>query len=369
MKKIRIIGARGVPATHGGFEVFAEQLSLHLVSKGWQVVVYCQEEGNEPPWRDEWRGVERIHIPVRQRGPLGTIVFDWLTIRDVVRYKDLCVTCGYNTAVFCARLRLHGIQNIISMDGIDWLRSKWGIAAKTWLWLNERAACWLGNHLIADHPEIKKHLSTRVYPEKITTIVQGAEPVGQVSETPLEQWGLNSRNYFTLIARPEPENSILEIVQGFSKKPRGMKLLVLGNYNRNDAFQRKVLDIASDEVIFAGAIYDKDVVQSLRSHCTAYFHGHQVGGTNPSLVEAMAASNAVIAHDNRFNRWVLGESGCYFSDAESLSCALEYILSKQDVLETMRAKSYQRYKEEFTWPHILKQCEELLIPFTENVVQ
>jgi glycosyltransferase involved in cell wall biosynthesis len=369
MKKIRIIGARGVPATHGGFEVIAEQLSLYLVSKGWQVTVYCQEEGSDPSWRDEWRGVERIHIPVKQRGPFGTMVFDWLAIRDVVRYRDLCFTCGYNTAMFCARIRMHGIKNVISMDGIDWLRSKWGVAAKTWLWLNERAACWLGNHLIADHPEIKKHLSTRIRSEKITTIVNGAEPIGQVSEDALVQWGLKPRGYFTLIARPEPENSVLEIVQGFSKKRRGMKLFVLGNYHRRDAFQRKVLDAASDEVIFAGAVYDKQIVRSLRSFCTAYFHGHQVGGTNPSLIEAMAAGNAVIAHGNRFNRWVLGESASYFLDVKSLSDVLEELLSKPDELETMRTKNYQRYMDEFTWVHILKQYEELLTPFSENMIQ
>lgn len=366
MKRIRIIGARGIPASHGGFEVFAEQLALHLVSKGWQVIIYCQEDGVGSKWSDEWRGVDRIHIPVKQSGPWGTIVFDWLVIRDVVKYKDLCITCGYNTALFCARLRMRGIQNIISMDGIDWLRSKWGVAAKTWLYLNERAACWLGDHLIADHPEIKAHLSTRVHSEKITTIVQGAEPIGEISETFLAQWKLEPRNYFTLIARPEPENSILEIVKGFSKKQRGMKLLVLGRYSNSDAFQKKVLDAASDEVIFAGAIYDKKAVQSLRFYCTAYFHGHQVGGTNPSLIEALAASNAVLAHDNRFNRWVLGEAGYYFIDAESFSIALENMLSKQNVLEEIRRRNFQRYLDKFTWSDILKQCEELLTSMVES---
>ncbi|MDR2924694.1 MAG: DUF1972 domain-containing protein [Azoarcus sp.] len=367
MKKIRIIGTRGVPGAHGGFETFAEQLSLYLVSKGWPVTVYCQEEGSGSLWCDEWCGVERVHIPVRQQGALGTVVFDWLTIKHAAKHKDLCLTCGYNTAIFWVRLRLSGIQNIVCMDGIEWRRSKWNIVAKIWLWLNERAACYFGNYLIADHPEIKNHLSSHTYPKKITTILYGAEGIGQVSETHLEKWGLKPRNYFTLIARPEPENSILEIVQEFSKKPRNMNLVVLGNYNiSNNDFQRKVLEAASDEVIFIGAIYDKSIVQSLRFYCLAYFHGHQVGGTNPSLVEAMAASNVVIAHNNRFNRWVLGESGYYFADAESLSVVLEFVLSKPDILDMIREKNLQRYLDEFTWSHILKQYEELLISFMEK---
>jgi glycosyltransferase involved in cell wall biosynthesis len=363
MKKIRIVGTRGVPASHGGFEVFADQLSRHLITKGWKVTVYCQEEGKGSPWRDEWLGVERIHIPVNKSGPFGTVIFDWLSNWDAARYKELCLTCGYNTAIFSALFRLRGIKNVISMDGIDWMRSKWGPVSKTWLWLNERAACWLGNHLIADHPEIKRHLSTRTSPNKITTIVQGAEPLGPVSETPLAQWGLEPGRYCTLIARPEPENSIMEIVRGFSLKPRGMKLLILGKYDKSDAFQKKILDLASDEVVFAGAIYDKLVVHSLRFYCAIYFHGHRVGGTNPSMLEAMAARNAIIAHDNRFNRWALGETARYFKDAESCSAALEEVLSKPEVLETMRRNNFQRYEQEFTWPNLLQQCEELLSRF------
>jgi glycosyltransferase involved in cell wall biosynthesis len=364
MKKLRILGIRGIPAAHGGSETLAEYLALHLISEGWQVAVYCQEEGKGALWRDEWRGIERVHIPVSQKGSLGTIVFDWRTICDASKYKEPCLTIGYNTAVFTALLRLRGAPNLIEMDGIEWKRSKWGAIAKIWFWLNEWAGSWLGDHLVADHPEIKRHLSTRVRAEKITVIPLGAEWIEQKpDETPLEKLGVKPGQYFTLVARPEPENSILEIVQGFSLKPRGMNLLVLGNYSKQHPFQKKVLDAASDEVIFAGAIYDKDLMRSLRYYCLAYLHGHQVGGTNPSMMEALAVGNAVIAHDNCFNRWVLGESAAYFKDAESLSAIFDDVISMPTMLETMRTNNLHRFQEDFTWPHILEKYDDLLSRF------
>lgn len=360
MSTIRILGIRGLPASHGGFETFAEYLSLYLVEKRWKVVVYCQEDGDGEAWHDEWHNLERVHIPTRKSGPLGTIIFDWKSTLHAAKSNDLCLTLGYNTAVFTALLRLRGIKNVINMDGIEWSRAKWGPVAKLWFWLNERAGCWLGNHLVADHPEIKKHLSTRVSSKKIATIAYGAERIDGADVSQLEKWGLVSGGFLTVIARAEPENSILEIVQGFSRKPRGLKLVVLGNYDASHAYQRLVLDAASDEVIFVGAIYDKSIVRSLRFHSAAYVHGHQVGGTNPSLVEALGAGNAVIAHDNRFNRWVAGDSACYFKGADSFSAALETVLDRPELLTAMRAGSLQRFEAEFTWPHILGQYEQLL---------
>ena len=117
----------------------------------------------------------------------------------------------------------------------------------------------------------------------------------------------------TLIARSIPENSILELVTGFSARRRNHKLVVLGMYEPDvDPYHRQVLDAASDEVVFLGPLYDKASVQALRYHSSAYLHGHTVGGTNPSLIEAMAAGNPVIAHDNPYNRWVAGAGGAVF---------------------------------------------------------
>ena len=205
MPTLRILGIRGIPAAHGGFETFAEQLSLYLVARGWRVVVYCQEDGAGPVVRDEWQGVGRVRIPVSLAGAKGTVLFDWRCIADATQHRDLCLTLGYNTALFCLRLRAAGITNLINMDGIEWRRDKWGSLAKVWFWLNDWAGCWIGNHLIADHPEIRAHLATRTAARRITTIPYGALPVVDAATAPLTALGLKPRTYLTLIARPEPE--------------------------------------------------------------------------------------------------------------------------------------------------------------------
>lgn len=359
-RTLRILGTRGVPAAHGGFETFAEHLALYLVARGWRVVVYCQVEGSGPAYEDIWQGVERVNIPVAQSGAKGTVIFDWQVTRHAARYKDLCLTLGYNTAAFCALLRLRRIPNLINMDGIEWSRAKWSGFAKAWLWLNERAGCWLGDHLVADHPQIKVHLESRVSGRKITTIAYGADAVESAPFDPVLALGLEPGRFLTVIARPEPENSLLEIVQGFSERLRGYQLVVLGNYTDENSYHRVVRSAASSEVRFVGAIYDKAVVQALRFHSAAYVHGHQVGGTNPSLVEALGAGNAVVAHDNRFNRWVVGDAALFFDGAKAFSACMDELLDNPAQLRALRTNSRARFAEAFTWPDILAQYESLL---------
>jgi len=360
VKTLRILGTRGVPAAHGGFETFAEQLALYLVQHGWRVIVYCQLDGDGEITEDEWQGVARVNIPVQRGGPVGTIQFDWKATRHASRHSDLCLTLGYNTAIFCSLLRLNGVPNVINMDGIEWSRAKWGPIAKTWFWMNDWMGCWLGNHLVADHPEIALHLQTRASARKITTIAYGADRLSNLPPDPVVALGLVPGQYMTLVARAEPENSILEVVRGFSAAERGIKLAVLGRYEDGNSYHRAVRAAASGEVVFLGAIYDKPVVHALRLHSAAYIHGHQVGGTNPSLVEALGAGNAVIAHDNRFNRWVAGPGAAYFDGAEGFAAALSDLLGQPGKLAQMRTASLARFEGGLTWPQILNAYEDLL---------
>ncbi len=129
--------------------------------------------------------------------------------------------------------------------------------------------------------------------------------------------GLEPDRYLVSIARIEPDNNILTLVEAFSRRPRGLRLVVLGTLNVGNPYHRAVEAAASAEVLFPGAIYEAEPVQALRVHARAYLHGHTVGGTNPSLVEALWAGNAVIAHDNPFNRGTAGDGQFYFSDAET----------------------------------------------------
>ncbi|WP_374415125.1 DUF1972 domain-containing protein [Ectopseudomonas oleovorans] len=359
--RLLVLGTRGVPAKHGGFETFAEYLSLHLSSRGWRVTVYCQEDGAGPITNSEWDGIQRIHIPVSQSGALGTVIFDWKATCHALKQDGLFLTLGYNTAIFNTLQRLKGQTNVINMDGIEWRRDKWGVIAKTWFWLNERFGCWVGNHLVADHPRIKDHLATRVRADKITMIPYGGDEVLSADAALLLPYGLEPGGYSIVIARPEPENSFLEMVRAFSSKRRNHRLVVLGNFDpKQNAYHRRVMDAASDEVIFPGAIYEAPVVQALRFYCRFYLHGHRVGGTNPSLVEALGAGCAVIAHDNHFNRWVAGEEAAYFANEAACAQLFEQLLTDDAHLEKMRAASRREFQARFTWEHILGQYEALL---------
>lgn len=364
---LRILGIRGIPASHGGFETFAERLSLYLRDRGWQVTVYCQEVGSGAVIEDQWQGIRRIRMPLAGDGAAATVLFDWKSTLHASGEPGLVLTLGYNTAMFCSVLRMRGITNLINMDGIEWRRQKWGALARFWFWLNERAGCWLGNHLIADHPEIKRHLATRVRDTKITTIPYGAERLEQADPALLRPFDLTPGCYAMVVARPEPENSILEMVRAWSAKFRGCKLMVLGRFDPRSDYAHQVMSAASGEVFFPGAIYDKKVLTTLRYFARVNLHGHRVGGTNPTLVEALGAGNPIIAHDNPFNRWVAGEdAGRYFADEAGCAALLDQILSDQAELKRMRSAAFARHAARFTWQHILREYEVLLLDWARS---
>ena len=121
-----------------------------------------------------------------------------------------------------------------------------------------------------------------------------------------------------------------------------------------------MLDAASDEVVFLGAIYDPAVVQALRYHSLGYLHGHTVGGTNPSLVEALAAGNPVIAHNNKYNTWVAGEAGLYFNTPEDVEKCIDQLLHDNALATELSRNALRRFESEFTWDHVAGQYEALL---------
>ena len=363
-KQINILGIRGIPAQHGGFETFAEHLSLYLANNSWQVTVYCQEDGSGSTYESTWNNIRLIHIPVKTSGALGTIIFDLKSILHSLKQSGLYLTLGYNTACFNFFHRIAGRTNIINMDGIEWKRQKWGKIAKAWFWLNERFGCWFGNHLVADHPRIEDHLASRVSRSKITMIPYGAVEVTSADESVLETYNLKKNQYSIIIARPEPENSILQIVKAFSAKPRQQKLVVLGKFDPdNNAYQKEVLNAASDEVVFPGAIYDATKVGALRFYARFYIHGHQVGGTNPSLVEALGAGCAVIAHDNPFNRWVADDAACYFDSIGTLSSFFDTDYHDESLVKQKKSNAMKQFQERFRWETILADYENLFLKF------
>ncbi len=358
---VMILGTRGIPAQHGGFETFAEDLSLYLAARGHRVTVYCQTESGIPSGVDTWKGIRRVLIAA-PNSAIGTIIYDWASTLHASREKGIALTLGYNTAVFTLAYRFRRIPSVMNMDGIEWKRQKWSLPQKAWLWLNERAGAHFADHLVADHPRIAAHLYAHTAASKITVIPYGADAVLDAPAAPLQPYALRSKSYYLVIARPEPENSILEIVRAFDSDRVRTPLLVLGNYDpERNPYHRLVKQAARRNVIFAGAIYDRATVQALRFHARAYIHGHRVGGTNPSLVESLAAGKAILAHDNLFNRWVAGPDAVYFRGAQDLEQVIVSLEGSPHRLAGMEQASRERHSQEFTKEKILSAYEELLL--------
>src|SRR5688572_21055942 len=146
--RVLVLGTRGVPAAHGGFESFAEKLALFLVERGWRVTGYCQDDVPQVTQRfitDTWRGVERVNIQVARGGALGTMEFDWHSVKHAAEQDGVCLVLGYNTASFLALLRARGRKILINMDGIEWKRPKWSFPVRAWFYLNEWLGAWLGH--------------------------------------------------------------------------------------------------------------------------------------------------------------------------------------------------------------------------------
>ncbi len=358
---VNILGCRGIPPSHGGFETFALALSTFLVKRGWDVNVYCQDDDGafEDGEQDVWNGVTRTHMRPRFSGPIGTMHFDLKCIRHAVGMPGVDLVLGYNTAIFSLLQRIYGRRILMNMDGIEWRRSKWGLLPKAWFFMNELIGANLTNVVIADHPEIARHYKYRCF-KTPQTIAYGGEIVEDADPALIAPLGLTPDKYFVSIARIEPENSILELVHAAGAMPEDFRMVILGNLDDDNTYHRALREAATDRVLFPGGIYDPKLLEALRFHARGYLHGHQVGGTNPSLVEALGAGNPVIAHDNRFNRWTAGEDQMFFSNTLELERAIQTLSTDREHAAKARVAARARHSEDFQWDAVLSAYEELL---------
>jgi len=360
-RAVRILGTRGIPNRHGGFESCAEHLAPWLAARGWDVTVYCQEPWGQGWRQSTWRGVTLQHVPTRLEGSAGSVLFDMACARHAAGTGDLLLTMGFNTAVLFPWYLLRRRRHVVNMDGLEWKRGKWPLPVKAWFYGNSWIAGASADRLIADHPEIAAMLARRGLADRTTMVPYGADVVTTASAAPLERLGITPGEYVLVLARVEPENSVLDVVRAWSQRRRAVPLVVVGQLDPERGYHRAVRASASDQVRFVGAIYDAELVQALRAHARLYVHGHTVGGTNPSLVEALGAGSAVLAHDNRFNRWVAGPAQHYFADEALCAAQFDALLDDEATLRAMRAASLDRHAEQFTWNHVLPAYEAVLL--------
>lgn len=357
-KRLAILGSRGIPAKYGGFETFAQEISWRLALAGIDVTVFCEDGGPE-----SFQGVKLQYVPLISAGPLSTILFDVRCLWRARKTYDVVYMLGYGTALFCFLPRLWRTQVWINMDGIEWQRSKWSAIARLWLKTMEWLATRTASRLIVDARGIDAHLRDRYKSlPAMTMIPYGVEESVSVHDAAsLEEFDLEPFAYCLVVCRLEPENHVLEIIQGYVSLGTDIPLVVVGDLQPGKTYSSELSRNASSGIRFVGSVYDADRLWALRRHCRIYFHGHSVGGTNPSLLEAMAAGNLIVAHENTFNREVLGSIGQYFDRTDQIApLASEFLSLAEEKRIELSRKVRERVRKHYSWHTVRDAYLELL---------
>lgn len=324
--KIGIIGTRGIPNHYGGFEQFAELLSVFLAKRNHQIFVY--NSSNHPYKEKTYKGVNIIHKydPEEKIGTAGQFIYDLNCILDSRKQNfDIILQLGYTSSSIWSFLFPKKSIIITNLDGLEWKRSKYSNFVKKFLQFAERLAVVKSDFLVSDSIGIQNYHTSK-YKVDSKFIAYGSTVFNSPNDSLLKEYNLKPNNYNMLIARIEPENNIETILDGVVLSRTKEKFVVVGNYTRS-SFSKKLVKKyeAYTNILFLGSIYNVEILNNLRYHSNLYFHGHSVGGTNPSLLEAMGCSCLIVAHDNEFNKSVLKENAFYFSNSEDVKNNLESI--------------------------------------------
>lgn len=355
---IAITGSRGIPNRYGGFEQFSEKLSAELARRGHDVSVYCRLPGSDRP--ESFGKVRLVYrrLPEKTVGPAANFIYDYNCLRDAIRQKaDVILECGYASAAPWYPFLNNGNTKIIThMDGMEWQRAKWNKPIRLMIRRHERTAVKHSDELVCDNPVISEYYN-KTYGINPPMISYGADIREEWnSEIPVRQ-GLNPKEYYLLVARLEPENNIRTIINGFLASGVPEPLIIIGD--TENRFGRSLAGRyrGGSRIRFFGGIFDPGMLDNLRHFARASFHGHTVGGTNPSLLEAMAAGSALIAHDNPYNRWVLGEYADYFNASADIRNLLQdYCRHDKD---DWIGGNIEKVRNTFSWKSIADQYEEL----------
>jgi glycosyltransferase involved in cell wall biosynthesis len=355
--RVGILGTRGIPNAYGGFEQFAQYLALGLTQRGHEVFVY--NSSDHPYQENQWNGVQIIHCKdwEKQIGTAGQFLYDYNCFRDAARRDyDILLQLGYTSSSVWYRLWPAKAINIVNMDGLEWKRSKYNRLTQRFLRRAEGWAAKYADVLVADSTGIRNYLREQ-YDKDSVYIPYGAEIPETYDTTALERLNLAVDGYLLVMARMEPENNIEMILQGWIASDQARPLVIIGN--TANAFGRYLTETYRQEKIrFIGAIYDLATVNALRHYSHLYFHGHSVGGTNPSLLEAMACGCDIAAHDNIFNKAVLGADARYFSTTGGVSSILTSEPSVQMKTE-WRERNLEKLMREYRWEKIIDDYEKL----------
>jgi glycosyltransferase involved in cell wall biosynthesis len=355
--KLAILGTRGIPANYGGFETFAEELSVRLAARGHDVTVYGRSNNIRYTGK-EYRGVKLVILPTIGTKHLDTVAHTFLSVMHAIpRRFDAILVCNAANAIFTAIPRITGTPTALNVDGIERKRRKWGLAGRTYYRVSEYLATIIPNAIVTDAAVIRDYYKQQ-YGVSSTMIAYGAECSGVSTTEVLQRLGIRSRDYILYVSRLEPENNAHLVIEAYRTVRSDKRLLIVGDAPYAHDYIAGLKKTQDSRVLFPGALYGTDY-RELQSHAYLYIHATEVGGTHPALIEAMGAGNCVLAYDTPENKEVLGDCGMLFSSAAELSRLIETCIQDEELVEGFRGKARSRAQAVYSWDAITDEYEEL----------
>jgi glycosyltransferase involved in cell wall biosynthesis len=358
--RIALLGTRGIPAHYGGFETFAEELSVRLVARGHEVIVYCREAFPG----ELYRGVRLRYLPTIRHKYFDTIAHTLISTLHLVWRRarghrvDVALYCNGAKAIFTLVPRGFGIPTALNVDGLERMRKKWNRLAKAWYLVSEWLATFCPTVTITDARSIQDYYRER-YRKDSMFIPYGAELGRLQSQGVLQKLGLEPGGYFLYVSRMEPENHPLEVRQAFETIRTPLKLVLVGDAPYAREYIRRVRDTRDPRVLIPGAIYGHGY-HELGSHCFAYIHATEVGGTHPALIEAMGRGALVLYRNTPENVEVAGGAGIPFEPAE-LAAKMQFAFEMSEAeRDELRRKAMERVRERYSWEAVAGEYERLL---------
>ncbi len=366
--RVAILGARCLPATYGGTETFTEVLATGLVARGHEVTVYCCS-----PYQEDrslnYKGIRRVIVPTIRLASMEKFVYAALSFLHVsASSADVILMNQVGGGPFCVVPRIFGKKVVINPDGLDWKRTRWGWVGSTVLKLFERISAVGASCIAADSQAIAEY-TWKNYKRRAVYIPYGANPAQFAAADPLDMEGLRPNEYIVQICRMEPENNAHLVIREFEQVKTGMGLAIVGGSPYSHKYGEVLRSTKDARIRLLGGIYGARY-RALMKNAFVYIHGHEVGGTNPVLLDAMAAGQCIIALDVPFNREVLADAGLYFTKTDGdLSSKVRYILEHPEERDLYGEKAKQRVKEMFPWSRTISEHEALFFKLVHKTTE
>jgi glycosyltransferase involved in cell wall biosynthesis len=365
--RIAILGTRGIPASYGGFETFAEHLSTRLVARGHDVTVYCRAHYVSPR-QLEYHGVRLKVLPTIRHKYFDTVVHSFISALHAVPGRfDAALICNAANAPFAPILRLTGTPVAINVDGLEHKRKKWGWLGRRYYRLVEYLSTLLPNEMVTDAQVIQDYYLAR-YNAPSTMIAYGSEVERRPDRATVRKWRVEPNRYLLYVSRLEPENNAHLVIEAFKKVRTAYRLLVVGDapYAEQYINSLKVRARGDKRIIFTGFVFGQDY-RALQQNAYCYVHAAEVGGTHPALLEAMGYGNCVLTLATPENLEAVGDAGIPYIDEYDLIEKLQRVLRDGSLVQAYRHKAQLRIQNYYDWDHVVDQYEKLFARMSGQV--